>query len=131
VADGMAGFLGRAAHPIQTYHQISEASSGQKTRMMTELVLGLLPLKTKVPKFPFDMSRPNLGMEVVEADGMVYRIAEKDVPSPKKNGYIRSEGTGEVPKPRSGKDLLSNIEKVVYGESNLSKIAIDFRKVSL
>ena len=97
MADGMAGLLGMAVHPVETYHQISEASSGQKTRMMTELALGFLPLKTKVPKLPFDMPRPNLGMEVVGADGMVYRIAEKDVPSPEKNGYMRSEGTGDVP----------------------------------
>ncbi|WP_458122145.1 deaminase domain-containing protein [Paenibacillus sp. Z6-24] len=95
VADGMAGLVGMAVHPVQTYHQISESSSGQKTRMMTELVLGFLPLKTKVPKLPFDMPRPNPGMEVVGADGMVYRIAEKDLPGPEKNGYMRSEGTGQ------------------------------------
>jgi len=95
VADVMARLIGMAVHPVETYHQISEASSGQKTRMMTELALGFLPLKTKLPKLPFDMSRPNLGMEAVGADGMVYPIAEKDVPSPEKNGHMRSEGTGD------------------------------------
>jgi len=92
VTDGMAGLIGMAVHPVQTYHQISEASSGQKTRMMTELALGFLPLKTKLPKLPFDMPKLNPGMEVAGADGMVYRIAEKDLPSPEKNGYMRSEG---------------------------------------
>ncbi len=35
-------------------------------------------------------------MEVVGADGMVYRIAEKDLPGPEKNGYMRSEGTDKI-----------------------------------
>ncbi|WP_152425992.1 hypothetical protein, partial [Paenibacillus shenyangensis] len=76
VADGMAGLIGMAVHPVDTYHQISVASSGQKTRMLTELALDFLPIKTKVPKLPFDMPKLNPGMEVAGADGMVYRIAE-------------------------------------------------------
>ncbi|WP_458122143.1 hypothetical protein [Paenibacillus sp. Z6-24] len=111
VADGMAGLVGMAVHPVQTYHQISESSSGQKTRMMTELVLGFLPLKTKVPKLPFDMPRPNPGMEVVGADGMVYRIAEKDLPGPEKNGYIRSEGTD---KPQNLGNIVKDGGKTTY-----------------
>ncbi|WP_458121860.1 hypothetical protein [Paenibacillus sp. Z6-24] len=40
------------------------------------------------------MAKLNPGIEVAGADGTVHRIAEKDLPGPEKNGYMRSEGTG-------------------------------------
>ena len=128
VADGMAGLIGMAIHPVETYHQISEASSGQKTRMLTELALGFLPLKTKLPKLPFDMPKLNPGMEVAGADGMVYPIAEKDLPSSEKNGNMRSEGTGQGSKPVVDKERwlgnLQNTENFKQGtkENGLSHI---------
>ncbi|WP_017813076.1 contractile injection system protein, VgrG/Pvc8 family [Paenibacillus shenyangensis] len=95
--DGLGAMVGMVANIDDTYEQISQASSGEKIRMVTDVGLSFLPLKAKLPKLPFDMPKLNPGMEMAGADGMVYRIAEKDLPSPEKNGYMRSEGTGKAP----------------------------------